>query len=129
MVWDTSIPSLLGYISGLLWNQNNVDSSTSTVTTLLEIAVGKQLCQMLGFSRGEYKSSAMLSFRVSPLLLKIEMETSLIRANKLVSWTAILLSCLQASLFKSSQIGYDVWKINPNSFSFKFRSMPVEGKI
>lgn len=53
MAWDTSIPSLVGYISGMLWNQNNVDSSSSPVTTTMEIAVAKQLCHMLGFTKGK----------------------------------------------------------------------------
>lgn len=52
MVWDVTMPSLLGYLSGMLWNQNNVDSSTSPVTTEFETTVGKQLCEMLGFREG-----------------------------------------------------------------------------
>eukprot|EP00795_Rhopilema_esculentum_P016558 gene16558-7981_t len=53
MVWDISLPSLLGYLSGMLWNQNNVDSSTSPVTTLIEARVGRQLCEMFGFRQDE----------------------------------------------------------------------------
>ena len=54
MVWDTTLPSMVGYISGLLWNQNNVDSSTSPVTTTIEITVAKELCCMLGFSKSKF---------------------------------------------------------------------------
>eukprot|EP00795_Rhopilema_esculentum_P016561 gene16561-7984_t len=53
MVWDISLPSLLGYLSGMLWNQNNVDSSTSPVTTLIEARVGRQLCEMFGFRQDD----------------------------------------------------------------------------
>ena len=49
MNWDTTMPSMLGYMSAMLFNQNNVDSAASPVTTLYEQTVGKQLCKMLGY--------------------------------------------------------------------------------
>ena len=50
MCWDTTLPAILGYMSAMLFNQNNVDSAASPVTTLYEQTVGKQLCKMLGYN-------------------------------------------------------------------------------
>ena len=49
MNWDVSMPAVLGYISGMLWNPNNVDVTASPVTTPYEILAGKQICHMIGF--------------------------------------------------------------------------------
>ncbi|GAA4277495.1 pyridoxal phosphate-dependent decarboxylase family protein [Aquimarina mytili] len=49
MLWDVNIPSILGYFSALLYNQNNVAAETSPVTTLLEMQAGNDLCEMLGY--------------------------------------------------------------------------------
>ena len=53
MTWDVTMPSILGYMSGLLWNQNNVDATASPVTTAMEIEVGKQLCDLMEFKHDE----------------------------------------------------------------------------
>lgn len=53
MTWDVTMPSLLGYISGLLWNQNNVDSTASPVTTQFEVEVGMHLCDLMRFPRDD----------------------------------------------------------------------------
>ncbi|KAL5253936.1 hypothetical protein ACHWQZ_G013636 [Mnemiopsis leidyi] len=50
MVWDSSMPALLGYMGAMLFNQNNTDSAMSPVTTLYERQVGQQLCNMLGYN-------------------------------------------------------------------------------
>ena len=49
-MWDVTMPSFLGYVSGLLWNQNNVDSTASPVTTQFEVTVGNQLCALMRLS-------------------------------------------------------------------------------
>jgi glutamate/tyrosine decarboxylase-like PLP-dependent enzyme len=49
MYWDVTLPGVVGYIAALLYNQNNVAAEASPVTTLLEMAVGDDLCRMLGF--------------------------------------------------------------------------------
>ncbi|MCL4798252.1 MAG: hypothetical protein KJ025_01615 [Burkholderiales bacterium] len=49
MYWDVTLPGVIGYIAALLYNQNNVATEASPVTTLLEMAVGDDLCGMLGF--------------------------------------------------------------------------------
>ncbi|MFS8083236.1 MAG: pyridoxal phosphate-dependent decarboxylase family protein, partial [Ginsengibacter sp.] len=50
MLWDTTIPGILGYFAALLYNQNNVAAEASPVTTLLEMYVGNELCKMLGYA-------------------------------------------------------------------------------
>lgn len=49
MLMDTSIPAILGYITTMVFNPNNVSLEASPVTTMLEIEAGEQLCKMLGF--------------------------------------------------------------------------------
>ncbi|MER0240623.1 pyridoxal-dependent decarboxylase [Streptomyces sp. HSW2009] len=52
MLWDMTLPGLAGYFAGMLYNQNNVAAEASPVTTLLENAVGKSLCQLMGYRTG-----------------------------------------------------------------------------
>lgn len=49
MTWDITLPSILGYISGMLQNQNNVSSQASPATTLYEIAACNDIARMTGF--------------------------------------------------------------------------------
>lgn len=49
MNWDLTLPGFVGYFAAMLYNQNNVAAEASPVTTLLEVQVGKDLCEMLGF--------------------------------------------------------------------------------
>ena len=53
MNWDVTMPSFLGYISGMLWNPNNVDVTASPVTTPYEILAAEQICDMIGFDRDQ----------------------------------------------------------------------------
>lgn len=50
MLWDTTMPGILGYFAALLYNQNNVAAEASPVTTLIEMQVGNELCKMLGYA-------------------------------------------------------------------------------
>lgn len=50
MYWDVTLPGTAGYFAAMLYNQNNVAAEASPVTTLLEIEVGKDLCEMLGYT-------------------------------------------------------------------------------
>jgi glutamate/tyrosine decarboxylase-like PLP-dependent enzyme len=50
MNWDLTIPGILGYFAAMLYNPNNVAFEGSTATTILEILVGDDLCQMLGYT-------------------------------------------------------------------------------
>ncbi|KAI0746905.1 PLP-dependent transferase [Daedaleopsis nitida] len=49
MCFETSMPAILGWILTILTNPNNVAFEASPLTTLLEIDVGRQLCEMLGY--------------------------------------------------------------------------------
>ena len=53
MLWETTMPAVLGYMAGMLWNQNNVDASASPVTTMYEIKVGHHLCDLMNFRNDE----------------------------------------------------------------------------
>ena len=46
---DLTIPGMLGYFAGMLYNPNNVASEASPASTLMEMEVGEQLCRMLGY--------------------------------------------------------------------------------
>lgn len=50
MLWDTTLPAVLGYLAAMLNNQNNVAAEASPVTTALEMEVGRDLCTMLGYT-------------------------------------------------------------------------------
>ena len=50
MNWDLTLPSIAGYFAALLYNPNNVAFEGSTATTILELLVGDDLCQMLGYT-------------------------------------------------------------------------------
>jgi glutamate/tyrosine decarboxylase-like PLP-dependent enzyme len=50
MNWDTTLPGIIGYLGTMLYNPNNVAAEASPVTTLLEMKVGDELCEMLGYN-------------------------------------------------------------------------------
>lgn len=50
MNMDTTLPGIFGYITAMLFNPNNVALEGGPITTYLEILVGQQLCEMLGFN-------------------------------------------------------------------------------
>ena len=47
------MPANLGYISALLFNQNNCAAEASTVTTKFEVEVGSELCVMMGYKNDD----------------------------------------------------------------------------
>ncbi len=49
MLRDNTIPGMLGFFATMMHNPNNVTVQASTLTTFLEMAVGEDLCAMLGF--------------------------------------------------------------------------------
>lgn len=55
---DQSLPAILGYLSTMFYNPNNVAFEASPLTTRLEIEVGVQLCDMLGYTVDNSKSTA-----------------------------------------------------------------------
>ncbi|KAL2157887.1 hypothetical protein VTH06DRAFT_4940 [Thermothelomyces fergusii] len=50
MTMETTMASIVGYISAMFYNPNNVASEASPVTTDIEKQVGDQLCRMLGYA-------------------------------------------------------------------------------
>ncbi|CAG8775678.1 18900_t:CDS:1, partial [Racocetra persica] len=50
MSMEATMPSNLGYVAALQYNQNNVAIEASPLTTWLEVFTGKKLCEMLGFT-------------------------------------------------------------------------------
>ncbi|MFC3702108.1 pyridoxal phosphate-dependent decarboxylase family protein [Reinekea marina] len=51
MYWDISTPAMAGYFAGMLYNQNNVAVEASPVTSAIEMLVGQDLCNVLGFGQ------------------------------------------------------------------------------
>ncbi|KIJ42392.1 hypothetical protein M422DRAFT_48239 [Sphaerobolus stellatus SS14] len=47
---ETSMPAITGLFATVLYNPNNVAFEASPITTSLEIKVGKQFCDMLGYN-------------------------------------------------------------------------------
>ena len=53
MVGDTLLPAQVGYLAAMLYNPNNVAQESSAVTSELELEVGRDLCELLGFDPGQ----------------------------------------------------------------------------
>lgn len=53
VLWETAMPANLGYMSAMLFNQNNCAAEASTVTTKFEVEVGKDLSVMMGYDGGQ----------------------------------------------------------------------------
>ncbi|KAJ6487082.1 PLP-dependent transferase [Mycena vitilis] len=49
MCMEMSMPSMIGWLTTILYNPNNVAFEASPITTKLELEVGMQLCEMLGY--------------------------------------------------------------------------------
>ncbi|KAI1330742.1 pyridoxal-dependent decarboxylase domain-containing protein [Xylariaceae sp. FL0255] len=58
MCTDMSMPSLLGYFMTMLYNPNNVALEASPISTVAEIEVGEQLCELFGYDIDENSSQA-----------------------------------------------------------------------
>jgi glutamate/tyrosine decarboxylase-like PLP-dependent enzyme len=51
MISDQTLPSILGYFAGLLYNPNNVSPESSPVTLDWELEIGADVLGMLGYTR------------------------------------------------------------------------------
>ncbi len=49
MISETSMPGVMGYFAGMLYNPNNVSDEAAPVTVKLELEAGKMIAQMLGY--------------------------------------------------------------------------------
>ncbi|RMJ20189.1 hypothetical protein CDV36_000032 [Fusarium kuroshium] len=50
MNMDTTLASVIGYMSAMIYNPNNVATEASPFTTEVERQVGQELCEMLGYN-------------------------------------------------------------------------------
>lgn len=50
MVSEQSLPAVLGYFAGLLYNPNNVTGESAPITVALELEVGRMISAMLGYN-------------------------------------------------------------------------------
>lgn len=50
MLSEQTLPAILGYFAGMLYNPNNVTDEAAPVTVRLELEVGKMVAEMLGFN-------------------------------------------------------------------------------
>lgn len=53
MTADVSLPGLLGYYAGLLYNANNVSGEASPVTLKYELEVGKEFAHLFGYDQSK----------------------------------------------------------------------------
>ena len=51
MLSEQTIPSMIGYFAGMLYNPNNVTDEAAPVTVDIEIEFGKMICEMLGYPK------------------------------------------------------------------------------
>lgn len=49
MVSEQSLPAVLGYFAGLLYNPNNITGESAPITAALELEVGRMVAGMLGY--------------------------------------------------------------------------------
>ncbi len=60
MLSEQTLPSVLGYFAGMLYNPNNVTGEAAPVTVNLELEVGKLIAEMLGFNPNESLDAYLL---------------------------------------------------------------------
>ncbi|KAJ7785194.1 pyridoxal phosphate-dependent transferase [Mycena maculata] len=58
--FETTLPAILGYVLGLLYNQNNLSPEIGPLTSWIEYVVGQQLCKMVGYSYNNIESESDL---------------------------------------------------------------------
>ena len=58
MCFEMSLPSILGWTAAIFNNPNNVAFEASPITTSLEIDVGTDMCEMLGYNEKDSEGAA-----------------------------------------------------------------------
>ncbi len=53
MLSEQTLPGVLGYFAGMLYNPNNVTDEAAPVTVRLELEVGRMISEMIGYDPGE----------------------------------------------------------------------------
>ena len=51
MLSEQTLPSIIGYFAGMLYNPNNVTDEAAPVTVDIEIEFGRMMCEMLGYNK------------------------------------------------------------------------------
>ncbi len=51
MLSEQTLPSVLGYFAGMLYNPNNVTDEAAPITVRIELDVGSKVAEMLGYDR------------------------------------------------------------------------------
>jgi glutamate/tyrosine decarboxylase-like PLP-dependent enzyme len=62
--FETTLPAILGYVVGLLYNQNNLTPEIGPLTSWIEYVVGQQLCKMVGYAYNNISSEMDLQSAV-----------------------------------------------------------------
>lgn len=55
MCTDMTMPALLGYFMTMIYNPNNVALEASPISTIAEVEVGEQLCELFGYNNDPNK--------------------------------------------------------------------------
>ncbi|KAK0609286.1 hypothetical protein DIS24_g12360, partial [Lasiodiplodia hormozganensis] len=55
MCTDMTMPALLGYFMTMIYNPNNVALEASPISTIAEVEVGEQLCELFGYNNDPTK--------------------------------------------------------------------------
>ena len=54
MLSGQTLPSIVGYFAGMLYNPNNVTDEAAPITVAKEIEYGKKICQMIGYTSNSW---------------------------------------------------------------------------
>jgi glutamate/tyrosine decarboxylase-like PLP-dependent enzyme len=54
MLSGQTLPSIVGYFAGMLYNPNNVTDEAAPITVAKEIEYGKTICQMIGYTSNSW---------------------------------------------------------------------------
>ncbi len=95
---DSSIPSLLGYIAGQLYNQNNVVGESSPITTAKEMAFIQYLCEMVGYTDTEYLPYIKTGYRSKGIVSSGHLTSGGTLANIESMWVALTLKYFPLTL-------------------------------
>ncbi|KAJ7472680.1 hypothetical protein FB451DRAFT_300998 [Mycena latifolia] len=66
MCMEMSMPSMIGWLTTILYNSNNVAFEASPITAKIELIVGLQLCSMLGYPSSQPRASRSSSTPTLP---------------------------------------------------------------
>lgn len=118
---DSSIPSLLGYIAGQLYNQNNVVGESSPITTAKEMAFIQYLCEMVGYADTEYLPYIHTGARSKGVVSSGHLTSGGTLANIESMWVALTLKYFPLTL----RLWLNQEEINPE-LSSAINTYPIQ---